>query len=128
MLEPTRIYVKPVLEMLAECNIHGLAHITGGAFSKLRRIGDYAHVGFLLDNMPKTSGVMAELEKRVGSDYEFYRTFNAGVGMCVVCSKEDAAKVIAIAAQHGIGTQIIGKIVEGNDVVLQKGGKEISLL
>ena len=128
MLEPTRIYVKPVLEMLAVCEIHGLAHITGGAFSKLRRIGDYANVGFLLDSMPKTSGVMAELEKKVASDYEFYRTFNAGVGMCVVCPKKDAANVIAIPKKHKIGAQIVGRIAEGNDVVLQKGGKKISLL
>lgn len=128
MLEPTKIYVKPVLKMLAECGVHGLAHITGGAYSKLKRIGDYASVGFLLDNMPKTAGVMAELEKKMGSDYEFYRTFNAGVGMCVICPESDAAKVIGIAAQHGIGASIIGKIVEGNDVILQKGKKKISLL
>lgn len=128
MLAPTRIYVKPVLQMLKECGIHGLAHITGGAFSKLTRIGAYAKVGFLLDGMPKTVGVMAELEGKVGSDYEFYRTFNAGVGMCVVCPKGDAPKVMEIAKKHGIGSQVIGKIVGGSDVVLQKGGKRISLL
>ncbi len=128
MLEPTRIYVKPVLQMLSECGISGLAHITGGAFSKLSRIGAYAGAGFLLDNMPKTAGVMAELEKKVGSDYEFYRTFNAGIGMCVVCSKKDASRVIGIARKHDIGAQIIGKVVEGKDVTLEKNGKKISLL
>jgi len=128
MLEPTRIYVKPVLEMLSSCGIHGLAHITGGAYSKLMRIGAYAKVGFLLDSMPKTTGVMAELERKMGSDYEFYRTFNAGVGMCVVCQKKDAAKVVAIAKKHGIGASIIGSITPEEDVILQKNGKKISLL
>lgn len=128
MLEPTRIYVKPVLEMIVTCNVHGIAHITGGAYSKLKRIGDYAKVGFLLDSMPKTSGVMVELEKQVGNDYEFYRTFNAGIGMCVVLPKAEAAKAIAIAKKHGIKAQVVGSIVEGEDVVLQKGGKKISLL
>jgi phosphoribosylformylglycinamidine cyclo-ligase len=128
MLEPTKIYVKPVLEMLANCSIHGIAHITGGAYSKLKRIGDYAKVGFLLDSMPKTTGVMSELELQMASDYEFYRTFNAGVGMCIVCPKGDAAKAIGIAKKHGIAASVIGKIVEGSDVVLQKGGKKISLL
>jgi phosphoribosylformylglycinamidine cyclo-ligase len=128
MLEPTRIYVKPVLRMLSECDVHGLAHITGGAYTKLRRIGDYAEVGFLLDSMPKTTGVMAELEKKLASEYEFYRTFNAGIGMCVVCPKKDAAKVMEIASSHKIGAKVIGKIIEGNDVVLEKGGKKISLL
>ena len=78
--------------------------------------------------MPKTVGVMAELEKKVGSDYEFYRTFNAGVGMCVVCPKADASKVMAIAKKHGIGSTVIGKITEGSDVMLAKNGKRISLL
>ncbi len=128
MLEPTKIYVKPVLEMIAACEIHGLAHITGGAYSKLTRIGAYAKVGFALDNMPKTTGVMAELEKKVGSDYEFYRTFNAGVGMCVVCPKADTAKVMAIAKKHGIASTIIGRITAGSDVVLEKDGKRITLL
>jgi len=128
MLEPTRIYVKPVLEMLKRCEIHGLAHITGGAFSKLMRIGAYAKVGFLLDAMPRTSGVMAELEKQMANGYEFHRTFNAGIGMCVVCPKKDAGKVIGIAKKHGIGASAIGSIIEEEDVLLQKGGKRISLL
>lgn len=128
MLEPTRIYAKAVLEMLAGCEVHGLAHITGGAYSKLTRIGEYAKVGFLLDAMPKTSGVMAELERKVGDDYEFYRTFNAGVGMCVVCPKGEAAKVMAIAKKHNIGSSIIGSVTSGSDVVLSKGGKRTTLL
>ncbi len=128
MLEPTRIYVKPVLEMISSCSIHGIAHITGGAFSKLSRIGGYAKAGFLLDNMPKPEGVMQELEKKMDSDYEFYRTFNAGIGMCIVCGEKDAAKVMEIAKKHKVNSQVIGKIVEGNDVVLQKKSKKLSLL
>lgn len=128
MLVPTLIYVKPVLQMLQECEMHGIAHITGGAFSKLMRIGAYAKVGFLLDSMPKTTGVMAELEKQMANDYEFYRTFNAGVGMCIACPREDAAKAMAIAKKHGIGASIIGSITREEDVVLKKNGRKISLL
>jgi phosphoribosylformylglycinamidine cyclo-ligase len=128
MLIPTKIYVKPVLKMIKECSVHGIAHITGGAFSKLSRIGAYANVGFLLDNMPKMEGVMAELERKVNSDYEMHRTFNCGVGMCIVCPKEDAAKVMKIVSESGIAATKIGSIVEGNDVVLAKNGKRISLL
>jgi phosphoribosylformylglycinamidine cyclo-ligase len=128
MLEPTRIYVKPVLEMLKQGEVHGLAHITGGGYSKLMRIGAYAKVGFLLDNMPKMSGVMAELERQVGSGYEMYRTFNCGVGMCVVVPKKEADNVIAISKKHGIVAQVVGSITKEQDVVLQKNGKRISLL
>ncbi|VVB98779.1 Phosphoribosylformylglycinamidine cyclo-ligase [uncultured archaeon] len=128
MLAPTKIYVKCVREMLDFCEIHGLAHITGGAFSKLMRIGAYAKVGFVLDSMPQTTGVMAELERQMANDYEFYRTFNAGVGMCVVCERTCAGPVIEIARRHGIKAQIIGSIVKEEDVVLKKNGKKISLL
>jgi len=121
MLAPTRIYVKAVLQMLGECRIGGLAHITGGAFSKLMRIGAYADVGFQLSNMPKTRGVMAELERKVGDDYEFYRTFNAGVGMCVVVPQGEAEG-------HGIAASVIGRVVGKRDVILKKGGRKISLL
>ncbi len=128
MLVPTRIYVKPIMEMLASCDIHGLAHITGGAYSKLSRIGSYGHVGFLLDNMPAMAGVMAELAKKLGSDYEMYRTFNCGVGMVVACPNGEADKVLAIAKKHGFGAQRIGVVTPGSDVVLKKGGVSISLL
>ncbi|MCX8197642.1 MAG: phosphoribosylformylglycinamidine cyclo-ligase [Candidatus Micrarchaeota archaeon] len=128
MLAPTRIYVKPVLEMLEACQIHGLAHITGGAFSKLMRIGNFANVGFRLDRMPKTWGIMRELEEKVRDDYEFHRTFNAGIGMCVVCPMKQAGRVIRIAGKHGIKAWLIGKATDEQDVVLEKGGKKISLL
>ena len=128
MLVPTKIYVKPIMEMITSCSVHGIAHITGGAYSKLSRIGAYGKVGFLLDNMPKMEGVMAELEKKLASDYEMYRTFNCGIGMVVACPASDADKIIAIAKKHGVRAQKIGKVVEGSDVVLEKGGKKISLL
>ena len=128
MLVPTKIYVKPIMEMITSCSVHGIAHITGGAYSKLSRIGAYGKVGFLLDNMPKMEGVMAELEKKLASDYEMYRTFNCGIGMVVACPASDADKIIAIAKKHGVRAQKIGKVVAGSDVTLEKGGKKISLL
>lgn len=128
MLEPTRIYVKPVMEMIAKCEVHGIAHITGGAYSKLMRIGNYANVGFLLDNMPGMEGVMAELAKKLGSDYEMYRTFNCGIGMVIACPASEEGAIIGIAKKHGIRAQRIGGVTPGSDVVLKKGNNRISLL
>ncbi len=128
MLVPTRIYVKPIMEMLANCEVHGIAHITGGAFSKLSRIGSYGKVGFLLDNMPKMEGVMAELAKKLNSDYEMYRTFNCGIGMVVACPASQESKILGIAKKHNIRAQRIGVVTPGNDVVLKKGDMSISLV
>jgi len=128
MLAPTRIYVKPIMEMIAGCEVHGIAHITGGAFSKLSRIGSYGHVGFLLDNMPPLPPIMEALAAHLKSDYEMHRTFNCGVGMVVACPASEEGKAIAIAKKHGIAAQRIGVVTPGPDVVLKKGGQAISLL
>ncbi|HIH68121.1 MAG TPA: phosphoribosylformylglycinamidine cyclo-ligase, partial [Candidatus Nitrosotenuis sp.] len=53
--EPTQIYVKPILEILSRCEIHGLANITGGAFTKLLRL---KKTGFVLDMMPEPPKIM----------------------------------------------------------------------
>ncbi|MEM4348481.1 MAG: phosphoribosylformylglycinamidine cyclo-ligase [Candidatus Anstonellaceae archaeon] len=128
MLVPTRIYVNPIMEMAKRCKIHGFAHITGGAFSKLSRIGRQAKVGFLLDQMPQPKGIMAQLSQQLANDYEFYRTFNGGIGMCVICPKGEEEKVIAIAKKHSVGAHVIGSVIKKQDVILKKDGKEISLL
>ncbi|MFH1221794.1 MAG: phosphoribosylformylglycinamidine cyclo-ligase, partial [Candidatus Micrarchaeota archaeon] len=62
MLIPTKIYAAPVLEMIDVCDIHGIAHITGGAFSKIPRLNP--NVGYDLE-IPKPEGVFKELSKEV---------------------------------------------------------------
>ncbi|MDE1798279.1 MAG: phosphoribosylformylglycinamidine cyclo-ligase [Candidatus Micrarchaeota archaeon] len=128
MLTPTRLYVRPVLEMCKTGKVRGLAHITGGAFSKLSRIGKYAKVGFELTGMPKPEGIFAELQKRIGAAREIYRTFNMGVGMVVVCSPDDAQALMAIAGRHKIEVGEIGSVVRGSDVKIDVGGRMVSLL
>ena len=128
MLTPTRMYVRPVLEMCKTGKVRGLAHITGGAFSKLSRIGKYAKVGFELDGMPKPEGIFAELQKRIGAAREIYRTFNMGVGMVVACAPEDVEQLAAIANKHGIDAGQIGSVVRGSDVKIDVGGRMVSLL
>ncbi len=128
MLTPTRIYSTAVLEMISSCQIGGIAHITGGAFSKLMRIGAHAKVGFELDNMPKPIPIFEEIALKVNSNYEMYRTFNMGVGMVIAAPAAEESAIRSIAKKHGIGTQVIGKVSAKQDVVLNKEGKNISLL
>ena len=128
MLTPTRVYVKPVLEMIKRCEIHGIAHITGGAYSKLMRVGKYAKKGFLLDNMPSPSPIFQAMASKVNDDREMYRTFNMGIGMCIMCPNKDAAKVLAIARKYKIPAQLVGKVTDKEDVILENGKAKISLL
>jgi phosphoribosylformylglycinamidine cyclo-ligase len=129
LLKPTLIYVKPILEIIKNCEVHGLANITGGAFSKLMRIGEKARVGFLLDNMPELPKIFKLIQK-IGkiSDREMYRTFNCGIGFCVVVPESEYEKIYKICKKHGINTRKIGKIIKEKDVKIKTSPGFISVL
>ncbi|HNT60565.1 MAG TPA: AIR synthase-related protein, partial [Candidatus Bilamarchaeaceae archaeon] len=118
MLTPTRIYVKPVMEMLHGCEVHGLAHITGGAFSKLMRLN--RKCGFLIDAPMKPGRIFTGLWKHVESEVEMYRTFNMGTGMVVVAPEKEEGKVLGIAKKHGVKAQAIGRVTDTPGVYLGK--------
>ncbi|MBI5227131.1 phosphoribosylformylglycinamidine cyclo-ligase [Candidatus Micrarchaeota archaeon] len=125
MLTPTRIYVKPVLEMIDNCEIHGIAHITGGAFSKITRLNK--EIGYVLDNLPKPKPIFNAIYEKVGNWQEMYRTFNMGIGMVVIVPKSEADNIIKIAKKQGIGASIVGKVIEKKGVFAKLDGKEIEL-
>ncbi|VVC03869.1 Phosphoribosylformylglycinamidine cyclo-ligase [Candidatus Burarchaeum australiense] len=121
LLVPTRIYVRPVLEMVNSLEVHGLAHITGGAFSKLNRIAERAGVGIELDDMPEPQAIFRALWRAAKiSEREMYRTFNMGVGMCVVLPEKDADACISIAKRHEIRAWRIGKVTSRHGIFLEK--------
>ena len=110
MLTPTRIYVKPILDVLKQekNNVHGIAHITGGAFSKLTRINK--NVGFLLNNMPKMPAIFEELHRNVDDVREMYQTFNCGIGMTLVVKKQGESNIHNILKKHNLKSYTIGEI------------------
>jgi phosphoribosylformylglycinamidine cyclo-ligase len=128
LLKPTRIYVKPVLKVIDNCEVHGLANITGGAFSKLMRIGKRANVGFFLDNMPELPEIFKLIQKSGNvSDREMYRTFNCGIGFCIIVPERESEKVIETCGKHGIEARTIGKVVEEKDVKIKISSRLISV-
>lgn len=110
-LEPTRIYVKPVLEAARKLEVHGLAHITGGAFAKLDRIVGQAGLGADIDQLPPTPGIF-RLIKKAGrvADKEMYRTFNMGVGFILVCSGKTEDAIIRLFSRMGHSAFHIGRV------------------
>ena len=117
LLEPTRIYIKPLLELFKQVEVHALAHITGGG---------------LLENLPR---VMPENTKaRINPQSwqqpavfdwlqregkieasEMYRTFNCGIGMVLVVDSADAEKTLEILANNGESAMQIGEIIPATD-------------
>jgi len=94
LLTPTKIYVKPVLEMIKSDfeNIHGLAHITGGGFLNIRRLNE--NVGYKIEKLLPIPEIFSEI-KRLGKiqDKEMFRTFNMGVGFCVIAKEEKDRRI-----------------------------------
>ncbi|MEO9310134.1 MAG: phosphoribosylformylglycinamidine cyclo-ligase [Nitrososphaera sp.] len=107
LLMPTEIYVKPVLEIIRKCNVHGLANITGGSFTKLLRL---KNTGYTLDQLPQPPKIMQLIEDLGVSSDEMYKTFNMGIGFCIILPKNDAQKVIEICKKHKLKSQVIGSI------------------
>jgi phosphoribosylaminoimidazole synthetase len=114
LLEPTRIYVKPLLAALRETNaIKALAHITGGGFPDNipRVLPAKAAVAIDLTNVP-VPPVFRWLASagNVAQD-EMLRTFNCGIGMVVVVAAEAAGLVSGLLGQAGETVVPIGRIV-----------------
>lgn len=119
LLRPTRIYVKPVMEIVREIEVHGLAHITGGAFTKLTRLN--GNVCFNLDNIPEPEPIFKLIQKAAKIDErEMYSTFNMGIGFCAIAPSSEAESIIKIFEKYGVRSTVVGSITEGKGVRIGK--------
>jgi phosphoribosylformylglycinamidine cyclo-ligase len=113
LLEPTEIYVKPIVELLrSPVEVGGLAHITSGGLGNLLRLA--AEVGYEIDAplpLPPIFGLIQELGG-VG-EAEMYDVFNMGCGFCVVVPAADEAAALDLLRPHYPQAQRIGRAVEG---------------
>jgi len=125
LLTPTRIYVKQIMNMLKlRIQIHGLAHITGGAFSKLKRIGDRANAGFHLDGLFRPHEIFKEIQEQGDvSDREMYRTFNMGTGFLVICPKNEAKNALRTLPD----ARQVGEVFNERRVLVETGSKKIEV-
>jgi phosphoribosylformylglycinamidine cyclo-ligase len=117
LLEPTEIYVKPVVELLrSEIDVRGLAHITSGGTGNLLRLA--AEVGYEIDDPLPVPPIFALIQEQGGiSEEEMYDVFNMGCGFCVVVPAEDEAAALALLRAHCRGAQRIGRAVGGEKAV-----------
>ncbi len=120
LLTPTRIYVKPVLALLEKVNVKGISHITGGGF---------------YENIPRSipKGLSAKIQKsavkvlpifdliaKVGNvpERDMYNTYNMGVGMSIVVSKNEVDNALEILKANGEDAYVIGEIIKGDEGVV----------
>ena len=120
LLEPTRIYVKPILKLIEEVKVKGISHITGGGFyenlPRMLRDG----VSLKID---KNSYEVPALFKLIASrgnipERDMYNTFNMGIGMAVIVPKNQVEKAINLLKEAGEEAYLIGEVIEGNKEII----------
>ena len=119
LLAPTRIYVKPILALMNEMSVKGLAHITGGGITEnIPRVLP-KNLDAEIDTTTWQQGPVFDFLQEHGNieTAEMRRTFNCGVGMIVVVQANDAARAIDLLAKNGESAWQIGRIVTGKQEV-----------
>ena len=111
-LTPTRIYVKQVLDVIRQCDVHGVAHITGGGFDenipRILREGQGIRVK---EGSWEILPIFRFLEKYGMIPHrEMFNIFNMGVGMVLALDVSEASKAIEILAAHGDKATVIGEV------------------
>lgn len=127
LLEPTIIYVDPIMELLkSEIEVHGLGHITGGGFSNLKRLNK--NMSYYINELPETLPVFKAIQDTGIESKEMYHVFNMGIGFCVILNKEYKDKALEILNKYHNST-IIGEVKKDseNKVIITARGENIEL-
>jgi len=122
LLTPTRLYPKLILPLLEKFKIKGLIHITGGGFyDNIPRILPDG-LGVKITKSWKIPAIFSLLQEWGNVDErEMYRTFNMGIGMMLVLSKEEATKIIVEFKNKGEAIYEIGEVISGDRNVWIEG-------
>ncbi len=120
LLTPTKIYVKPILSLLEEVEVNGMAHITGGGFIENipRILGDMG-VEIYKDSW-EMDGIFPYLQN-LGKidDMEMYNIFNMSIGFIVVVEDSNVEKTLALLEAQGEKASVIGEITNSKGVVIK---------
>ncbi|MBQ2890374.1 MAG: phosphoribosylformylglycinamidine cyclo-ligase [Clostridia bacterium] len=120
LLTPTKIYVKPMLNLFEKVTVKAVSHITGGGFYENipRSLPD--GFGAKIDRSAIRVLPIFDLIAKTGniSERDMFNTFNMGVGMSLVVSAEEAETALASLKESGEDAYIIGEIVKSEDKVI----------
>ncbi|WP_458069746.1 phosphoribosylformylglycinamidine cyclo-ligase [Rhodanobacter sp. BL-MT-08] len=112
LMAPTIIYVKPILDLLKQGTVHGMAHITGGGLKEniIRVVPE--GLGIALDSSTIVLPPVFDWLMREGSvaREEMWRTFNCGVGFTVILPRDAVTAASALLQKHGLASSIIGEV------------------
>jgi phosphoribosylformylglycinamidine cyclo-ligase len=133
VLEPTRIYVKPFLDVAKEVEVKAAVHITGDAYLKFDRLSKFSKgIGFSFDNFKPQPifGLIQKTAAEIGGaidDEEMFKTFNMGWGFAIVVDKADVAMAISILDKNAVRAEQIGCVTESLDIRIRYRKKKMIL-
>lgn len=122
LLEPTRIYVKPVKHLFGKADLHGMAHITGGGFFENipRMLPEGLGVSIDLNSFPRPA-IFDFIQKRSSiTEQEMYNVFNMGIGFVIAAPEAEAEKIQALLKEAGQDSYRIGSVTDSGKVELHR--------
>ncbi len=114
-IAPTFIYFDTIYQLMKKFDIHGMVHITGGAFAKLKDILNNADAKIKQNHKLKPQKIFRQLYKKGISDKDMYKTFNCGMGFILSVNPKVANKILSEIKDFK--ADIIGKIIPGTGKV-----------
>jgi len=114
-VKPTNIYLDTISAFNEKFNIHGMIHITGGAFSKLKDLLGNTDALIIRNHQLKPQAIFQELYQKGISDEEMYKTFNCGIGFILSVDPKDVKNILSEIKDFKAG--IIGKVIPGTGKV-----------
>jgi len=130
VLEPTKIYVTPLLKVAEELKVKAAVHITGDAYLKFDHLTKFSEgIGFELDNFEPQP--IFELIRKTASelggtitDEEMFKTFNMGWGFAIIVDDASGDKAIDLSEKTGVKAECIGRVTDSEGVkIFYKDGK-----
>ena len=117
LIKPTKIYVQEILKLVNKNYLNGCAHITGGGIvDNIKRIIPKSLTASIDMNKIKTKKIFKWIKNNGVNNEEMIKTFNCGVGFCLIINPENLSKVIRIFSKV-YKPYIIGKIISGKEKI-----------
>jgi phosphoribosylformylglycinamidine cyclo-ligase len=133
VLEPTRIYVKPLLRLTEKLKVKAAVHITGDAYLKFGRLAKTSKaIGFEFNNF-KQQPIFDVIQKTASelkspiTDKEMFRTFNMGWGFAAILEKADTDKALDILNKLGVESERVGHVTTSGGIKVFVKDKKIIL-
>jgi len=132
-LEPTKIYVKPLLKTAEAVKIKAAVHITGDAYLKFNNLTRFSPgIGFEFDNFKPQPifGLIQKTARELGftiADEEMFKTFNMGWGFAIIVDKTDMDKAMDTLEKTGVQPEQIGKVTNKGKIEIRHKSKKMVL-